>query len=382
MEWPSWEQINFKWWPKEWPKKMSSKELQEELDKVIKDISDQYDRFGSLEDVFIPEGTIVEVINIYDTTVHLKADIILTFIRRPYWSSGYDPMKYSPKGYSTIGKSKEAIIDKRFFNENYFSEVEQIQKGALLNKVSKIVKRKKGYYVVSDSTGKNLGGPYKTREEAKKRLRQVEFLKRKKSILVNILKVADQLDLKGNVYYARQLDSIVQKAIVKEKEQLAEEVDHVEKNYAIFENRDMEFAKLVDSYGDVWYYVLDDDAELFINTIIELADANLVMQPLDKEELDYVSKFNIKPIACFNANDQIDLAVTNEFNQYGALINNNVWPEGLFIPLKRLYVIDLNEEARKKFTEEEDVGIEDEDEKFYQKDVESGEIDEKEEDIT
>lgn len=37
-----------------------------------------------------------------------------------------------------------------------------------------------GYRVLSEKTGKNLGGPYKTKEEAKKRLRQVEFFKRAK----------------------------------------------------------------------------------------------------------------------------------------------------------------------------------------------------------
>ena len=40
-----------------------------------------------------------------------------------------------------------------------------------------IVKRKDGYYVLSEKTKRNLGGPYKTEEEAKKRLRQVEFFK-------------------------------------------------------------------------------------------------------------------------------------------------------------------------------------------------------------
>ncbi|KKT97201.1 MAG: hypothetical protein UX35_C0016G0015 [Microgenomates group bacterium GW2011_GWA1_46_15] len=40
-----------------------------------------------------------------------------------------------------------------------------------------IVKRKKGYYVLSEKTRRNLGGPYKTREEAVKRLRQVEYFK-------------------------------------------------------------------------------------------------------------------------------------------------------------------------------------------------------------
>jgi len=44
-----------------------------------------------------------------------------------------------------------------------------------------IVKRKDGYYVLSEKTRKNLGGPYKTRAEAVKRLRQVEFFKHRKA---------------------------------------------------------------------------------------------------------------------------------------------------------------------------------------------------------
>lgn len=42
-----------------------------------------------------------------------------------------------------------------------------------------IKKVKDGYKVVSEKK-KNLGGPYKTREEAKKRVRQVEFFKHNK----------------------------------------------------------------------------------------------------------------------------------------------------------------------------------------------------------
>lgn len=42
-----------------------------------------------------------------------------------------------------------------------------------------IVKKKGGYYVLSEK-GRNLGGPYKTRDEAKKRLRQVEYFKHRK----------------------------------------------------------------------------------------------------------------------------------------------------------------------------------------------------------
>jgi hypothetical protein len=40
-----------------------------------------------------------------------------------------------------------------------------------------ITKQKDGYHVISEKTKKNLGGPYKTREEALKRLRQVEYFK-------------------------------------------------------------------------------------------------------------------------------------------------------------------------------------------------------------
>jgi hypothetical protein len=52
---------------------------------------------------------------------------------------------------------------------------------ALLGLEGKImIKRVSGGYQVLSSKGKNLGGPYRTLEEAKKRLRQVEFFKRNK----------------------------------------------------------------------------------------------------------------------------------------------------------------------------------------------------------
>jgi hypothetical protein len=42
-----------------------------------------------------------------------------------------------------------------------------------------IKKTSGGYKVVSEKGNKNLGGPYKTKAEAEKRLRQVEFFKHK-----------------------------------------------------------------------------------------------------------------------------------------------------------------------------------------------------------
>lgn len=41
-----------------------------------------------------------------------------------------------------------------------------------------IRKTSRGYFVVSKKTGRNLGGPYRTKAAAKRRLRQVEFFKR------------------------------------------------------------------------------------------------------------------------------------------------------------------------------------------------------------
>lgn len=43
-----------------------------------------------------------------------------------------------------------------------------------------MIKKVSGGYQVLSSKGKNLGGPYKTKAEALKRLRQVEFFKHKK----------------------------------------------------------------------------------------------------------------------------------------------------------------------------------------------------------
>jgi hypothetical protein len=43
-----------------------------------------------------------------------------------------------------------------------------------------MINRVQGGYQVVSSRGRKLGGPYKTLESAKKRLRQVEFFKHRK----------------------------------------------------------------------------------------------------------------------------------------------------------------------------------------------------------
>lgn len=44
-----------------------------------------------------------------------------------------------------------------------------------------MIKGVKGGYQVTSEKGKNPGGPYKTKEEAEKRLCQVEYFKHKRS---------------------------------------------------------------------------------------------------------------------------------------------------------------------------------------------------------
>jgi hypothetical protein len=43
-----------------------------------------------------------------------------------------------------------------------------------------VIKKVKTGYKVRSEKGKNLGGPYKSREEAAKRLREVEYFKHNK----------------------------------------------------------------------------------------------------------------------------------------------------------------------------------------------------------
>lgn len=43
-----------------------------------------------------------------------------------------------------------------------------------------MIRKENGGYVVRSETGRRLGGPYKTKAQAEKRLEQVEYFKHKK----------------------------------------------------------------------------------------------------------------------------------------------------------------------------------------------------------
>ena len=49
-----------------------------------------------------------------------------------------------------------------------------------LERSLRVIKKVPGGYKVFSEKGKNLGGPYKTKKEAEKRLKQVEFFKHHK----------------------------------------------------------------------------------------------------------------------------------------------------------------------------------------------------------
>lgn len=82
--------------------------------------------------------------------------------------------------------SPEAIMDmydELLTNGRIVEQLDKVMvRSASLIVVSTIVKRKKGYYVLSEK-GKNLGGPYKSKSKAQKRLRQVEYFKHKADLL-------------------------------------------------------------------------------------------------------------------------------------------------------------------------------------------------------
>ena len=40
-----------------------------------------------------------------------------------------------------------------------------------------LVKTKKGYIIKSETTGRKIGGPYKSKTQAQKRLAQIEYFK-------------------------------------------------------------------------------------------------------------------------------------------------------------------------------------------------------------
>lgn len=106
-------------------------------------------------------------------------------------SADLTPFKKQP--IIPVVKNEKIPVSKQGLEKlNFKSSIEEIElseeETEELNKLeisdedletSKIVKQKDGYHVISEKTGKNLGGPYATKKEAMVRLRQIEFYKHK-----------------------------------------------------------------------------------------------------------------------------------------------------------------------------------------------------------
>jgi hypothetical protein len=80
------------------------------------------------------------------------------------WTSLLKPVG----GVSQGGTSSERCIDNALRQHDDFSQ------GVIM------IKKAAGGYRVLSEKGKNLGGPYKTKKEAEKRLKQVEYFKHHK----------------------------------------------------------------------------------------------------------------------------------------------------------------------------------------------------------
>jgi len=90
------------------------------------------------------------------------------------------PLKNEDVPDDKKGPEKKNFNQSKEVKGGIYGEPEDPRKEVEVEK-GKLVKKKDGWYVVSESD-KNLGGPYKTKKEAKKRLRQVEFYKNKGNV--------------------------------------------------------------------------------------------------------------------------------------------------------------------------------------------------------
>jgi len=80
------------------------------------------------------------------------------------------------KKKETIPSDKKGPEAKNYKGEEETEEEVGLTEEEILVEIGRIVKQKDGYHVLSKD-GKSLGGPYQTRKEALKRLRQVEYFK-------------------------------------------------------------------------------------------------------------------------------------------------------------------------------------------------------------
>jgi len=113
---------------------------------------------------------------------------------------------------------------------------------ATLEVESKIVKKEDGYYVVSEK-GKNLGGPYPSRSQAEKRLKQVEFFKHKKSELeLELIRrgfVRSLANFISNDIFAEIYDKSIKKLFANELPLDDETIREISEYQIMYDDKDM-----------------------------------------------------------------------------------------------------------------------------------------------
>jgi hypothetical protein len=85
-----------------------------------------------------------------------------------------------PSLYRDQGRNPFSSLDSMYGNE-FHSNTNWVGRVELCERRFEMIKKVAGGYRVMSEKGKNLGGPYKTKKEAEKRLQQVEYFKHNKS---------------------------------------------------------------------------------------------------------------------------------------------------------------------------------------------------------
>jgi hypothetical protein len=106
----------------------------------------------------------------------------------------YPPIIQNVEGKGIDMEGEETIVDTKANIEPYGGLNDDFEYAKSQLEFATIVKRKKGYYVLSEKTGKSLGGPYKTYRQAVKRLRQIEYFKHQGDTSVETLEEARNVE--------------------------------------------------------------------------------------------------------------------------------------------------------------------------------------------
>lgn len=165
------------------------------------------------------------------------------------------------------------------YNENYISA----KKHKTLNKQATI-KHENGVYNVYSESGKCLGKGYKTKEEAEKRLKQVEYFKNKKSSLRRkafLIQVSKEMVKDAMDIWQSQL-SLYDKKYNTDEEIGKAEIEQKDKEYNFYVKWDYQYGNFMNRHNDTFYKLYKN--QISIDEAVERINA------LEKQMDEYNSK--------------------------------------------------------------------------------------------